>query len=533
MKKFSVIIPHYNNSGTLSKCLHSVFDQDYPEKEVIVVFDSEDKTAELIVKSFKGVITAKTAKERSGAPVARNMGADLATGDYLLFLDADSYLTPGALRTWAETFEDALDCDFLYSGYKVLSTTQDNGMAYPSEEFDSYHLSRYNYIDTSNPLRKSALVPWDENLRSFQDWDFWIRVVKNGHKGKFLKNAYFVDKEPPSKDSISQDSHDNWVARRKTILEKHNIPKSEIAVTSFAAVHHGRRVAKLIGADYCDPIILRSKPHEYKLVYLVGCFPENGMGNWLPFYDSVSSYFKKGLINVVQWIGTDVLHTGRVSFSALKDCKDGFNKRFVQLCQSEDNLKELTSMGFNVKLLSMPIQIDAASSLPLPKDFTVAIYDHGNSQEDIYCLPLMRDIIQSMPDIQFIYFGSDVMKGEDHNCKFLGHGVIDEIIAQSSCLLRITRHDGFPVTPIEFLNHNRPTVTNVNMQHVYKVDFNGKLTDQNVPRVKREIVKHIRDIQRKDTIDYKKAKTFYADYFNPIHLKNELENLIKKGEGTK
>jgi glycosyltransferase involved in cell wall biosynthesis len=530
MKKFSVIIPHYNSSQTLSKCLHSVFDQDWPEKEVIVVFDGKDKTAEMITQSFKTVITANTPKERSGAPVARNIGAGLATGDYILFLDADSYLNPGALRSWAEGFDKNPEASFLYSGYKILANLQEPGFTYPSNPFDQYHLERYNFIDTSNPIKKEALVKWDEELKSLQDWEFWLRVCKNGHKGHYLENNYFVEKEPPKKQSISQDSHDNWIERRSTIQKKHNLPTSEIAVTSDFP-HHGYRVAKLIGADFADPMILLSKPHNYKLVYRVGNFPENGRNNFLPYYDNKTNYFKKDLVKVIQWIGTDILHTRNgLTFSQLKDYVKPFNDKFIQYCQSEQNLAELTEMGFNAKLLTMPVDFTYGSNYELPEAFTVAIYDHGSSQEDIYCQVLMRDIIISMPDINFVYFGSNEMKGQEKNIKWLGKvSPIDKVIKQSSCLLRITKHDGFPVTPIEFLNHGRPTITNVRMKHTFHVDFDGVYTEKSIPQVKKDIIRQIRYIKNGLVFDYKEAKRYYMEYLNPNNLKDELNRLIKEG----
>jgi glycosyltransferase involved in cell wall biosynthesis len=222
-----------------------VKDQDYDGVEVVVCFDGKDRSAELIASTFKDVKVCFTPKPKSGAPVARNVGFDNSTGDYVLFLDADSYLKAGALTDWAQALDNHPECGFVYSGYRICGVKE----SYPSEPFDPYFLYCFNYIDTSNPFRREVFVRWDESLKSLQDWDFWIRTVQSGVKGFYLENYYFVEKEPPTKDSISADSHANWLERIKTIKTKNNLKMRDICVTSYTAEHHGRRVAKLIDAD--------------------------------------------------------------------------------------------------------------------------------------------------------------------------------------------------------------------------------------------------------------------------------------------
>lgn len=534
MKKFSIIIPAYKSADTLSKCLHSCIDQDWKEKEIIVVLDSLDNSSDLVLKAFPDVKVLKTEHERSGAPRARNIGFENSTGDYILFLDADSYLSPGSLRTFAEEFEENQYFGFLYAGYKIRPTSTSGAVAYPSEEFDLYHLERYNFIDTSNPIRREFVVSWDEELKSLQDWDFWLRVCQSGIKGKFLKNAYFVEKEAPKKASISQDSHDNWVERRLTIQKKLNLPISDVAVTS-QFVHHGRRVAKLLGFDFVEPMILASKPHNYKLVYMLGAFPENGVNNFLPFFDSKTNKFKEGLVKVVHWIGTDVLHTRTMmTFGQLAEYTKGFNARFIQYCQSEANEAELKGMGFNVKCIPLPVET-AKKQGKEPGKFTVAIYDHGTSQDDIYCQTLMKDIIVSTPDIEFIYFGSDIMKGKDGNVRFLGRVDIDSIINSASVLLRISRHDGLPVTPVEFMQAGKPTITNVNMPYTYRVEFDGVINEDTVPKVKTQIIKAIRDVKnrRVEPINFEEALKHYGELLSPARMKEELLKKIEENNNGK
>jgi len=229
MKKFSLIIPCHKHAHLLSKCIGSIIDQDWKAKEIIVVLDPYDAEAEKILKTFPEVIWTMTdLKENKGAPKARNMGANLATGDYLIFCDADLELYPGALRTYAEAFDEHPECGFVYAGYKF-----DDNLPFPSQEFDPYFLYINNYIDGNFPIRKEVFEPWREDLKSLQDWELWIRLAKKGVKGHWLKNQYFFTKLYPGKGSISEDSDRNWLERKRTVQNIHNLPRRKVAMTSL------------------------------------------------------------------------------------------------------------------------------------------------------------------------------------------------------------------------------------------------------------------------------------------------------------
>jgi hypothetical protein len=251
----------------------------------------------------------------------------------------------------------------------------------------------------------------------------------------------------------------------------------------------------------------------------------------MPFCGHKDGMIKKDLIKVVHWIGTDILHTMTLaSFADLKKLVEPYNNKLIQLCQTKENYEELTSMGFKTTIMPLPIDVKSPLEIaPYPKKFTVAIYDHGTSNEDIYNQVLMNELIKAMPDIQFLYFGSNMMVGDEKNVKFLGKVKIEDVITQSSCLLRITKHDGFPVTPIEFLNHNRITITNVNMPYMKIVNVPKDYNSDNFPEVKKTLIRAIREEKKLQTSKsyFVEAREYYSDLLNPKKLRDYLINLIK------
>ena len=94
--KISVIIPAYNIAEYLPRCLDSVIDQTYKNLEIIVISDgSTDKTND-IIKEYEKKDSRIVAilKENSGVSDTRNKGLDIATGDYIGFVDGDDYIEP-------------------------------------------------------------------------------------------------------------------------------------------------------------------------------------------------------------------------------------------------------------------------------------------------------------------------------------------------------------------------------------------------------------------------------------------------------
>jgi glycosyltransferase involved in cell wall biosynthesis len=100
--RVSIIIPAYNAADTIAACLESVVDG---ANEVVVVDDgSTDGTADIIHKEFPDVIVLQ--QPNQGVSVARNAGMDVATGDYVAFVDADDRLFPEALSAALKVAEE-------------------------------------------------------------------------------------------------------------------------------------------------------------------------------------------------------------------------------------------------------------------------------------------------------------------------------------------------------------------------------------------------------------------------------------------
>lgn len=114
MIQISIIVPVYNVSKYLAKCLDSLICQDLkPEEyEIIVVNDGSTDNSEEISRQYEEKYSniKVVRQENQGLSGARNTGIKLANGKYIQFVDSDDYLEPNVLRTLVDKIEfDNLD----------------------------------------------------------------------------------------------------------------------------------------------------------------------------------------------------------------------------------------------------------------------------------------------------------------------------------------------------------------------------------------------------------------------------------------
>lgn len=109
--KISVIIPTYNNADTISRCVKSIFNQNYDNYEMLIIDDgSTDGTYEQCQKLITNHKNAFLFNQsNSGVSVARNLGISKANGDYICFLDADDTYMQDAFSNGMALAQGSID----------------------------------------------------------------------------------------------------------------------------------------------------------------------------------------------------------------------------------------------------------------------------------------------------------------------------------------------------------------------------------------------------------------------------------------
>lgn len=128
-EKITVIIPVYNTERFVEKCVRSVCGQTYRNLEIILVDDgSTDGSPEVCDRLARedGRISVLH-RENGGASAARNAGLDIATGEYVGFIDSDDYIAPNMYERLYQALTEAdaelSVCDFAYVDERGNSLT--------------------------------------------------------------------------------------------------------------------------------------------------------------------------------------------------------------------------------------------------------------------------------------------------------------------------------------------------------------------------------------------------------------------------
>lgn len=194
MKKVSVIIPCFNQFEYLMEAIQSVLNQTYwqqgdehsPSIEIIVLDDASTTGQSKLTPedwfwlTHNEHIVYALHKSNQGLSTARNSAIRIATGEYILPLDADDKIAPTCIEKMVRLAE----------GYDIVSSYLETFGDYtrvskPPLSFTYSELKMANRINCCSLFKKTMwerLGGYDEKmLDGYEDWDLWARSMKAGY----------------------------------------------------------------------------------------------------------------------------------------------------------------------------------------------------------------------------------------------------------------------------------------------------------------------------------------------------------------
>lgn len=196
--KLSVVIPCYNVASVISDQLEAVAQQSWSDEwEVIVADNGSTDGSKEVVARYEGRIPhlrVVDASDRRGAAHARNIGVQAATGEAVVFCDADDKVSPG----WLAAMGRALSkYDFVACRYDTETLNQDWTQVHNKLQYDDlWKLDWYPYLPhaggSSLGVKRAvfeAVGGFDQNLRYCQDTDFCCKVQLAGVALHFVPDA--------------------------------------------------------------------------------------------------------------------------------------------------------------------------------------------------------------------------------------------------------------------------------------------------------------------------------------------------------
>ena len=194
----SVAVPVYNVSEKhLTECIESVIGQTYGNWELCLADDASTwDCVKPVLKRYEGNNQIKVVyrEENGHISAATNSAIEIATGEFIAFMDCDDVLAPNALYEMAKKLNEGMDYDFIYSDEdKINHDGTNRHMPHFKSDWAPDTLMSYMYTSHFSMYRKSIV---DElgglriGFEGSQDYDFTLRFVektdKIGHVAKVL-----------------------------------------------------------------------------------------------------------------------------------------------------------------------------------------------------------------------------------------------------------------------------------------------------------------------------------------------------------
>jgi glycosyltransferase involved in cell wall biosynthesis len=201
---FSVVIPYYNKSKYIQRCLDTVLHQTFQEFEIILINDgSTDGGLHFISTSYSDKIIVVNQDNR-GVSAARNAGIKKAKYPFIAFLDADDCWH----NQFLEQIKKVIDAE---NNIKIIGTHYSRNkhfLALNSGELDYFKFENYfksalrntSFSSSSTIIRSDFFTinqGFNSDLKIGEDIDVWIRAVYSGGNAFYIKNTlvYYSDED--------------------------------------------------------------------------------------------------------------------------------------------------------------------------------------------------------------------------------------------------------------------------------------------------------------------------------------------------
>lgn len=181
--KVAVVIPCFNDGRYIDQAVDSILSQTCQDFEIIIVNDgSTDPFTIEKLEDYKRPKTRVLHKENGHLSSARNHGIRNTKADYILPLDADDLFEPTYLEKAVKILDEKPEIGVVTCDIRLFENKEG---VWRSKSGDLMSCIAKNDICGNSLFRFQCWLDaggYNENMRGFEDWDFWVGVTKNGWK---------------------------------------------------------------------------------------------------------------------------------------------------------------------------------------------------------------------------------------------------------------------------------------------------------------------------------------------------------------
>ena len=176
---FSIIVPCFNCDHTIGRLLDSILIQNENDLEVILVDDTEDHSFVKRITKYKKKLNIKivgTDLKNHNPGNSRNYGLDVATGDWVLFIDCDDTFRPNALQIFKEYINTQFSpCYFA----RIKQFHEDNTEYSDQEEYQARHIVWTHGKCYNREFLNNCGIRFKPEMKSCEDYWFNYMVLAN------------------------------------------------------------------------------------------------------------------------------------------------------------------------------------------------------------------------------------------------------------------------------------------------------------------------------------------------------------------
>lgn len=188
MAKVSLIVPIYNSSEYLNKCIDSLLNQTLKDIEIILINDGSTDTSEKIIKSYNDKRIKYISKKNEGIGKTRNRGIKEATGEFIAFVDSDDYLNEHFCEyMYKKAHNDNCElviCNFFEDRGNLYGIKfkdfEDTSLKENPDLLNNINLGPCNKLYFLDMLKKNNIY-FEENLK-YEDAPFVVKTIKTAKK---------------------------------------------------------------------------------------------------------------------------------------------------------------------------------------------------------------------------------------------------------------------------------------------------------------------------------------------------------------
>lgn len=246
--RVSIVVPYYNGHAFLEQTLSSALAQTYPDVEIIVVNDgSTDPDSVAFFEQLSDPRVRKFSTPNQGAPMARNTGISLASGTYILPLDADDLISSTYVEEAVAVLEARPEVGIVYSHACFFG---DVNAYWDLPPFDPTDFLTGNCIFVSGLFRRSDWVSvggYKADMRvGLEDYDFWLSLVGLGREVVRLPKVHFFYRKHGASHLSDIKGQEQLHELFKRILKRHHQLYSDKTLDMIIRINeYKREVARL------------------------------------------------------------------------------------------------------------------------------------------------------------------------------------------------------------------------------------------------------------------------------------------------